>query len=38
MARVLVLGATDDQGLPPIARLAQAGLTPVAAWAFFAEA
>ena len=31
MARVLVLGATGDQGHPLIARLLEAGLTPVAA-------
>ena len=38
MGRVLVLGATGDQGHPLIARLLEAGLTPVAARAFFAEA
>ena len=31
MTRVLVLGATGDQGHPLIARLLEAGLTPVAA-------
>jgi len=31
VARVLVLGATGDQGHPLIARLLGAGLTPVAA-------
>ena len=38
MARVLVLGATGDQGHPLIARLLETGLTPVAARAFFTEA
>ena len=31
MGRVLVLGATGDQGHPLITRLLEAGLTPVAA-------
>ena len=38
MARGLVLGATSDGRHPPIARLLEAGVAPVAAWAFFAEA
>ena len=38
MGRVWVLGATGDQRHPLNARLLEAGLTPVAARAFFAEA